>query len=206
MAKPSWLVLNPTTGSGNGSIANSSNAAHTGRVARTGTVTVTAVGVDAPVTYKVTQSPKAEFVSFDNGAEMAVSKEGGEVTVSGKSNASKLTFSWATKARVAGDVDIPTTYQANGVTTDNGVEITGDPGATAEFPFSVTLNFPLNDTIEEIVKNLVATTTGSISAQIALKQAAGDAYLRVGPIEITLTAEGTPVNVNIESNTSWTAS
>lgn len=206
MAKPSWLVLNPTTGSGNGSIANSSNAAHTGRVARTGTVTVTAVGVDAPVTYKVTQSPKAEFVSFDNGAEMAVSKEGGEVTVSGKSNASKLTFSWATKARVAGDVDIPTTYQANGVTTDNGVEITGDPGATAEFPFSVTLNFPLNDTIKEIVKNLVATTTGSISAQIALKQAAGDAYLRVDPIEITLTAEGTPVNVNIESNTSWTAS
>lgn len=206
MAKPSWLVLNPTTGSGNGSIANSSNAAHTGRVARTGTVTVTAVGVDAPVTYKVTQSPKAEFVSFDNGAEMAVSKEGGEVTVSGKSNASKLTFSWATKARVAGDVDIPTTYQANGVTTDNGVEITGDPGATAEFPFSVTLNFPLNDTIKEIVKNLVATTTGSISAQIALKQAAGDAYLRVNPIEITLTAEGTPVNVNIESNTSWTAS
>lgn len=206
MAKPSWLVLNPTTGSGNGSIANSSNAAHTGRVARTGTVTVTAVGVDAPVTYKVTQSPKAEFVSFDNGAEMAVSKEGGEVTVSGKSNASKLTFSWATKARVAGDVDIPTTYQANGVTTDNGVEITGDPGATAEFPFSVTLNFPLNDTIEGIVKNLVATTTGSISAQIALKQAAGDAYLRVDPIEITLTAEGTPVNVNIESNTSWTAS
>lgn len=206
MAKPSWLVLNPTTGSGNGSIANSSNAAHTGRVARTGTVTVTAVGVDAPVTYKVTQSPKAEFVSFDNGAEMAVSKKGGEVTVSGKSNASKLTFSWATKARVAGDVDIPTTYQANGVTTDNGAEITGDPGATAEFPFSVTLNFPLNDTIEEIVKNLVATTTGSISAQIALKQAAGDAYLRVNPIEITLTAEGTPVNVNIESNTSWTAS
>lgn len=205
MAKPSWLVLNPTTGSGNGSIVNSSNAAHTGRVARTGTVTVTAVGVDTPVTYKVTQSPKAEFVSFDNGAEMAVSKEGGEVTVSGKSNASKLTFSWATKARVAGDVDIPTTYQANGVTTDNGVEITGDPGAIAEFPFSVTLNFPLNDTIEEIVKNLVATTTGSISAQIALKQAAGDAYLRVDPIEITLTAEGTPVNVNIESNTSWTA-
>ena len=206
MAKPSWLVLNPTTGSGNGSIANSSNAAHTGRVARTGTVTVTAVGVDAPVTYKVTQSPKVEFVSFDNGAEMAVSKEGGEVTVSGKSNASKLTFSWATKERVAGDVDIPTTYQANGVTTNNGVKITGDPGATAEFPFSVTLNFPLNDTIEEIVKNLVATTTGSVSAQIALKQAAGDAYLRVDPIEITLTAEGTPVNVNIESNTSWTAS
>lgn len=206
MAKPSWLVLNPTTGSGNGSIANSSNTAHTGRVARTGTVTVIAVGVDAPVTYKVTQSPKAEFVSFDNGAEMAVSKEGGEVTVSGKSNASKLTFSWTTKARVAGDIDIPTTYQANGVATDNGAEITGDPGATAEFPFSVTLNFPLNDTIEEIVKNLVATTTGSISAQIALKQAAGDAYLRVDPIEITLTAEGTPVNVNIESNTSWTAS
>ena len=43
MAKPSWLNLNPSTGSGNGTIANSASA-HTGRTARTGTVTITGVG------------------------------------------------------------------------------------------------------------------------------------------------------------------
>jgi len=70
MAKPSWLKLNPSTGSGNGTIANSADA-HTGRTARTGTVTVTGVGVSTPSTYKVTQSPKSEFASFDNGSEMS---------------------------------------------------------------------------------------------------------------------------------------
>ena len=42
--KPSWLITNPATGgSGNGAIQNSASE-HTGRVARTGTVTVTATG------------------------------------------------------------------------------------------------------------------------------------------------------------------
>ena len=205
MAKPSWLVLNPESGSGNGSIANSSKTPHTGRVARTGTVTVTAVGVEIPATYKVTQSPKPEFVSFDNGAEMSVSKEGGNVVVAGKSNAASLTFSWA-GSKASGDVTIPETYQANGSKTNNGEDITGDPGATAEYLFSVTLNFPANETIDEIVKNLIVTTAGSKSAQIALKQAAGDPYLTVEPKEITLDADGSEVSVNVSSNTSWTVS
>lgn len=205
MAKPSWLVLSPESGSGNGSIANSSKTPHTGRVARTGNVTVTAVGVDTPVTYKVTQSPKPEFVSFDNGSEMSVSKEGGNVVVQGKTNALSLTFSWA-GVKASGDVEIPANYQANGTSTANGAKITGDPGASAEFPFSVTLNFPANETIEEIVKNLVVTTAGSKSAQIALKQSAGDPYLTVDPLEITLDADGSAVSVNVSSNTSWTVS
>jgi len=42
MAKPTWLTINPDSGSGNGSISNSASE-HTGRVNRTGIVTVTAV-------------------------------------------------------------------------------------------------------------------------------------------------------------------
>ena len=73
MAKPSWLITNPeTSGSGNGKIKNSA-AEHTGRVAREGVVTVTATGLQTPKTYKVTQSPKSEFVSFTDGSEMAAS-------------------------------------------------------------------------------------------------------------------------------------
>ena len=50
MAKPNWLNVSPESGSGNGTVSNS-GAAHTGRVARIGNVTVTGVGVTTPATY-----------------------------------------------------------------------------------------------------------------------------------------------------------
>ena len=138
MAKPAWLTTTPSTGSGNGTISNSASP-HTGRVARTGTVTVTGTGVTNPVTYQVSQSPKAEFVEFDNGASMSAPKAGGTVTVTGKSNSSKLTFSWAGQVI---DVNIPTNYTAGGASASNGAAISGDPGATAQFNFSIALTFP----------------------------------------------------------------
>lgn len=108
MAKPGWLIINPTQGSGNGTISNSANA-HTGRVARTGTVTVTGVGVSTPATYRVTQEPKAEFASFDNGTEMSANKGAGKVTIVGKSNSAKLTFSWLGESY---GVALPDSYSA----------------------------------------------------------------------------------------------
>ena len=198
MAKPSWLSLNPSTGSGNGTIANSASA-HTGRTARTGTVTITGVGVSTPATYKVTQT---EFASFDNGAEMSAPKAAGTVTVEGKSNSQKLTFAWAGSVS---DVAIPAKYSANGTQTDNAASITGDPGATAEFPFSIELEFPANETIEEVVRTLKVTANGGQAVQIAIKQAAGDAKLSVSPTEITIPQNGSAVSVTVTSNTSWTA-
>lgn len=202
MAKPNWLVVNPSTGSGNGTISNSSSE-HTGRVARTGTVTVTGVGVSTPATYKVTQSPKAEFASFDNGSEMSAPKTAGKVTVAGRSNSSKLVFSWLGEVT---DVEIPATYKAGGVVTKNNVEIEGDPGASAQFAFSIELDFPLNDTVEEVERTLIVTANGGQASQILIKQAAGDARLEVSPKEITIPQSGDAVSVSVTSNTSWTVS
>lgn len=199
MAKPNWLILDPTTGSGNGSISNSA-AAHTGRVARTGIVTVTGEGIAEPVTYKVTQSPLAEYVSFNNGTEMAAGKQAGKVTIEGKSNAAKLTFSFVGEPY---DVELPASYSAAGVSTENGVAIEGDPGASAEYAFSIVLDLPLNDTIDEVTRTILVKSEGGKSAQIAVKQAAGDARLAVDPTEITIDQAGNPVSVNVESNTSW---
>ena len=202
MAKPAWLTVDPSTGSGNGTISNSASA-HTGRVARTGTVTVTGTGVATPATYTVTQTPKAEFASFDDGESMAAGKAGGTVTVTGKSNSSKLTFSWA---GTVSDVSIPASYTAAGTTTSNGTAITGDPGATAEYAFSIALTFPANTTVSEITRSLIVTCNGSQSAQIAIIQAAGDASLSVSPSEITIPQAGTAQTVTVTSNTSWTVS
>ena len=202
--KPTWLITNPaTSGSGNGSIQNSANE-HTGRLARSGTVTVTATGLATPKTYKVTQSPKAEYVSFDNGTEMAAQKTGGSLSIQGKSNSAKLTFSWVGEVT---DVTIPDTYQANGTTTGNGSDIEGDPGASNEFDFAVVLDLPKNETVEEIDRTLLVTAGGAQAAQITIKQAAGDPILEIEPTEITIPQSGTPaVSVQVESNTTWTIS
>lgn len=202
MAKPSWLTTTPTTGSGNGTISNSASP-HTGRVARTGTVTVTGTGVATPATYSVSQSPLAEFASFDNGASMSAPKAGGTVTVTGKSNSSKLTFSWA---GTVSDVTIPTSYTAGGNTATNGSAITGDPGATAQFNFSISLTFPANATIDEITRSLIVTDNAGDTAQIAIVQAAGDATLSVSPTEIVIPQAGTAQSVTVTSNTSWSVS
>lgn len=201
MAKPSWLNINPTTGSGNGTIANSASE-HTGRVARTGTVTVTGSGVSTPATYTVTQTPKEEFASFNNGTSMSVDKVGGTVTVAGKSNSSKLTFAWVGTS----DVTMPTTYVAAGTSATSGTAITGDPGASSQFDFSIEFEFPENETIDDITRALKVTANGGQSAQITITQAAGDATLRVTPTEITIPQDGSAVSVTVESNTSWTVS
>lgn len=202
MAKPNWLNVSPESGSGNGTISNSA-VAHTGRVARIGTVTVTGVGVTTPATYKVTQEPKAEFASFNNGAEMAADKLGGKITIAGKTNSSKLTFAFVGDAQ---QVTLPANYQANGVSTANGTEVEGDPGAANEFAFSIELNLPENTTIEQVDRVLKVTANGGQSAQITIKQAAGDAYLSVEPLEITIPQDGSAVSVNVTSNADWTVS
>lgn len=202
MAKPIWLNVSPASGSGNGTISNGGNA-HTGRVARTGEVTVTGVGVATPAKYKVTQEPKAEFASFDNGAEMAADKLGGNITITGKTNSKKLTFAFVGDNK---EVEIPANYLANGVSTANGVEVDGDPGAANEFAFSIELAIPENTTIEQVDRVLKVTANGGQSVQITIKQAAGDAYLSVEPLEITIPQDGSAVSVNVTSNTSWTVS
>lgn len=202
MAKPNWLNVSPASGSGNGTVSNSA-AAHTGRVARTGTVTVTGSGVTTPATYKVTQEPKAEFASFNNGAEMAAPKDGGKLTIAGKTNSSKLTFAFVGDAH---EVVLPASYQANGTATDNAAEIEGDPGAASEFAVSIELTIPENLTIDEVSRVLKVTANGGQSAQITIKQAAGDATLSVEPTEITIPQDGSAVSVNVTSNTDWTVS
>ena len=222
MAKPSWLIISPASGSGNGTISNSA-AAHTGRVARTGTVTVTGAGVAEPATYAVTQEAKAEFASFDNGVEMAVAAAGGNITIAGKSNSSKLTFAWITPDGQTqpeytpdgdeeyGGVDFPTIvlpaqYSAGGVQTNNGTAISGDPGADAEFAFSIVIEFPENTVAGEVDRTLQVMCNGSQVAQIVCKQTAATPTLSVSPQSITIPQAGTAVNVTVTSNTTWSAS
>lgn len=208
MAKAAWLTVNPASGNGNATVQNTGTV-HTGREQRETTVTGVAVGVSPNKTYKVIQKGKPEFVSFTNGAETTVGKAGGTLTITGKTNSSKLNFELVnleTRAVVAGGLKLtlPSKYTAGGVETTNNVAIIGDPGAQQEFEFSITFTgIAANTTIDELTAAMKVTTAGGQSAQIQIKQSAGDPVFSFGHKTITLEASGVAVSQTIVSNTSW---
>lgn len=203
MAKPSWLSVSPASGSGDGTISNT-GLEHTGRVLRTGTVTVTGAGVAGSKTYTVNQEPKPEFAEFDNGSSMSVSKEGGAVKVAGRSNSRGLSFAFVGDAAGA---EIAAAYSAAGKSTADGADIEGDPGAEAQYSFEVSVTVPANDTVSAVARTLRVAGGDSVAAQIVLNQTAGDAFLDLDKTSVTLPWEGTPAQaVNVDSNTSWTVS
>ena len=83
---------------------------------------------------------------------------GGIITIQGKSNSSKLTFAWIGESY---EVELPAQYTAAGLSTNNGTAIAGDPGASAEFAFTVELEVPLNNTIEEVIRILKVTANST---------------------------------------------
>jgi hypothetical protein len=199
MAKANWAVVNPSSGSGNKTINVSSSAEHTGRNARSTVLTITAANVEAK-TVNVTQQGKPEFTN--NNSDTATAVKGGQnVTISGISNSKKLTFSLGT-----GDLNItlPTSYTAGGVTTNNGAAINGDPGATAQYNWSIVITVAENTTISSMSKQIIVTDEGGNTDTCVLTQAAADVYLTVSKSAIELTYQGTAVSFNVESNTSWT--
>lgn len=208
MAKAAWLTVNPTSGNGNVTVQNTGTV-HTGREQRETTVTGVAVGVSPNKTYKVIQKGKTEFASFNDGAETTVSKTGGTLTITGKTNSSKLNFELVdlkTRVVVEGGLELtlPSKYTAGGQETTNNVAITGDPGATQEFEFSITFTgIAPNTSVDELTAALKVTTAGGQSAQIQIKQSAGDPEFAFGQDTITLEASGAAVSQTIVSNTSW---
>lgn len=213
MAKAAWLTVAPMSGTGNATITNT-GAVHTGRGQRTTTVTGTATGVSPNKTYTVVQKAKPEFVSFNNGAEITVPKTGGTLTIIGKSNSSKLTFALlelTDDGKTANVVEgglkliLPAKYDAGGAQTSNNTAISGDPGSSAEFTFSIEFtNIAANTTINELTAALKVTAQGGQTAQISIRQSAGDPQFSFGQSTITLEANGTAVTNAVISNTSWT--
>lgn len=200
------VVVSPGSGSGNTTLSVKASPANMGnRVAQVTNFTVTAPGITPDKTFKVTLAAAAEFVSFDDGAEMAVTKSGGSVVIEGTSNSDKLTFSKGTGAIISEDISAKV-YAVNGNDATNGVAIPDDPGVTAKYNFVLTLTATENTTIAERTQQITVVTTGNKTATITLKQTAGDAYLTVTPTEITVPQDGTPVQVSVSTNTTFTVS
>lgn len=197
-----FVTVDPVSGSGDQAV-NFSGEKHTGRLQRTINLTVTTNG-GARKALVVNQAAAAEVVRSDS-PNASVQKTGGNVTITGKSNSTKLTFA-VTPAEDNGlTLQLPANYTAAGKTTANGVAIADDPGAAGEFVWSITISdVPANVTIEELTATLKVTAAGGQTANVTVTQAAGDSTIELDKETINLDVNGTQQTVNVTSNDSWT--
>lgn len=199
-----WATLSKDGGTGTETLVASATQ-HTGRVARSVNFTVSPTTTGpSPVQRTINQQAKPEFVSFDN-ATPQVDKAGGSVTITGKSNSSKLTFSLGTGTLV---LTLPSTYIAGGVTTNNGTAITGDPGATQEYAFSITFTgIEANATTSTKSIQLSVSPDAGNPATCQIEQTAADATLTVTPESVTIPWDASETKTfTVNSNISWTVS
>lgn len=202
----SYVICTPGSGSGDTELTLKAKVANLGnRVNQTDTFTVTAPGVTPNKTFSAVLQAAAEFISWDDGAEASVPKEGGSVVLDGMSNAAIITFS-----KGAGDIideDVASiAYQANGAAATSGVAIKDDPGATKKYAFVLTLNAAENTTISERTQQITATTSGTKTATITLKQTAGDPYLNLDKNTVNVPQDGSGVTLNVSTNTTFSIS
>lgn len=197
-----FVTVDPVSGSGDQAVSISSDK-YTGRLERTANlIVVTNGGVQKALV--VNQAAAAESVTSDS-PTATVAKTGGNVTITGKSNSTKLTFA-ATPAEENGlTLQLPENYTAAGKQTANGAIIADDPGATGKFVWSITIsNVPANASIEELVAMLSVTAAGGQKAQVTITQAAGDSTLEIDKETINLDVNGSAQTVNVTSNDEWT--
>lgn len=209
MAIPSNLTVTPFEGNGNTTISITSKTKPTGRNNVTRSITGKIVGQSNSVTINVTEKGKAEFVTFSGKDKTVhVGEDGETIEITGTSNSSKLTFSWSTNK-----IGIPnvTSFTVNsGTSATSGTAITGDPGATAQYTFKVSIVVPKNNTTDNRDSVLKVTcNTTSITDNFTISQMAGAAYLYLNSTgtttaSITIPQEGTSQTVNVLSNTNWT--
>lgn len=198
MAKANWVKVDKSSGSNNATVNVSTTTDHTGRKARATVLTWKGSNVE-DAQASVTQAGKPEFVDIDDAASSEPA--GKVVTISGITNSAKLTFSLGTGNL---EISLPSSYTANSITTNNGSAINGDPGALTEFPFSIKITVPANAGTTDLSRQIIVTDEGGHQDVCVLTLAGGEPYIRITPSVIELDYKGTPVAVQVESNTSWT--
>lgn len=202
---PSYLSWVPKTGTGNKQITINSATPYKGRTNRTTEIPGKIVGKSNSVTVTVVETAAAEYITPD-GTSIGAAKGGETIHVTGKSNSKILTFTWKTNF---GLPDV-TSYKVNGsVTATSGTAISGDPGATGEYTYDVTIVVPKNETITVRSAALTIKGEASVVKTIAIIQALGDSYLYLNSqgtttATITIPAGGGAQTLKVLSNDEWT--
>lgn len=203
---PSYLSWVPTTGTGNAQIKINSVNPYTGRTDRSTSVPGKIVGKSNSVTVTVLEKAADEFIT-PNVLTINVAKGGETIHVTGKSNSKRLTFTWKTNFGIE-DV---TSFKFNGSSiATSGAAIIGDPGATGEYTYDVTIVVPKNETIKARYATLEIKGEGStVVRTITINQAIGDSYLYLNSqgtttATVTIPKGGGEQTLSVLSNDEWT--
>lgn len=203
---PSYLSWVPKTGTGNAQIKINSTTPYKGRSNRTTEISGKIVGKSNSVTVTVVETAAAEYITPD-GLSISVAKGGETIHVTGKSNSKLLTFTWKTNFGIAN----VTSFKVNSSTTaTSGTAIAGDPGATGEYTYDVTVVVPKNETITARSATLEIKGEGStVVKTITITQALGDSYLYLNSqgtttATVTIPKGGGEQTLKILSNDEWT--
>lgn len=203
---PSYLSWAPKTGTGNAQIKINSAEPYTGRADRSTTISGNIVGKTDSVKVIVIEKAADEFIT-PSGLTINVTKHGGTIHLTGKSNSKLLTFTWKTNFGIAN----VTSFKVNSSTpATSGTAITGDPGATGEYAYDVAVVVPKNETIIARSATLEIKGEGSTVVEtITITQALGDSYLYLNSQGITTATVTIPKGggeqiLKILSNDKWT--
>lgn len=207
MAKiPSYLSWVPKAGTGNQQITINSATPYKGRSDRSTTISGKIVGKSNSVTVVVVETAAAEYITPDN-SSISVTKNGETIHVTGKSNSKILTFAWKTNFGLSA----VTAYKVNSsISATSGTNISGDPGAKAEYTYDVTIVVPKNETVIARSATLeIKGESASVVKTITITQALGDSYLYLNTkgtttANITIPAGGGAQRLLILSNDEWT--
>lgn len=201
--KNNGVVVSPSTGSGDTTLQVKAEIANRGnRVVQLAAFEVEGAGVSKKKQFVASHLPADEFISFDN-KNPAVDKGGGTITLTGKSNSQKITFSKGNGAIIGANIEA-IKFTANGAAATSGIDISGDPGAKAKYSFSLTLTAAANETIEARTQQIIAKANGGQKATVTLNQTAGDPFIDVAPTKIDVPQDGSAAQVTVDTNTTFT--
>lgn len=206
MAIPSWLTVSPTTGNKNASVTLTA-AAHTGRTARSYTLTVksSAGTPQKSATVSVSQSAKAEFLTINTIAKQPASGNI-SINITGTSNADKIQLLRHPSATTVEQGMTPTKYSVNGTTYSSGAAITGDPGASAQYTWSVSVDIPVNLSVSDQTYRFGIKTTNTDTQYVTITQSGCAPTLTLDKTSATLAQTGGSATVAVTSNTTWAVS
>lgn len=204
MAKSAWCTVAPMTGKENAPI-NITLPAHTGRLARNTSVTVTNKnGTKPSKAITANQTGVGNVLTLD-ATKPDVPKTGGTITINGTSTSSKLSWRFGV---VSGDLMMPFNswikdIKVNNVAIANGVAITGDPGAATKYNFVATAVLPESPFAVDAPLTLEITDEAGTKKTCVFTFKAGMSTISVDKTSLNFTAAGGTQTVNITSNDEW---
>lgn len=203
------VILDPSSGSGDTQLTLKAESANVGnREIVSSVFTIKAAGVTPDKTITANLAAAPEFITLEQASTgVTVPATAGRVTITGVSNSPKLEFGVEGGDIIEEDLGEKNYTVEEDTNAVNGVNIDGDPGADHKYEFSIELNYVLNDTVES--RTQVFTIQGSSESTkqtLTITQSAGAARLEVTPATITVPQDGSVVNVQVTTNTTFTVS